>query len=264
MTETNNLFLNQFKSYFGKRFEIITGRNAYTFDKHKHATMLAEDGIYLLLENPPQDNLKYRYGLALFIPAKVVDKFFPTNDPEKVKHSFTLGTDKMRFEFRQQMHKLYQQTSCIIKTISFEDTRRPFRIDRSEYEYLKKHDGEFIFIYTVGHNPGYIVQVEPLKAANIVGFIDNEKKSATLQFEMSAVTIKTLNDLGLFTLLTKVEFPPLPAPKKEPEKPETLSGLGWVIDSYLKVGTPIRITLPEGKHDLILECTITKQERVLK
>jgi hypothetical protein len=266
MDKTNTVFLNQFKSYLGKRFEIVTGRNAYTFDKHKHATMLAEDGIYLLLVNPPQDNLKYRYNSGLFIPAKVADKFFPTNDPEKVKQKFTLPVDKIRFEFYQQMHKLYEQPACIIKTLLFEDTRRSFRVDRAEYEYLKKNEGEFIFIYTIGNNPGYIVQVETVKAANIVGFLNNDKKSATLQFEMNALTIKMLKDLELFQLLPKAQqpFKDPGLPAAQPLLPELASGALEIVDSYLKVGMPIKIILPEGKHELVLECTITKQERILK
>jgi hypothetical protein len=262
MEVANTQFLNQFQTYFGKAFEIVTGRNAYSFGKEKHAQMMAADGIYLLLENQPIENLKQRHGKALFIPARSADKFFSTNDPAKIKTSYNLPADKIRFEFSKQTHKLYQMTTCIFKVVNFEDTRRTFRIDRKDYEYLMKHEGEFIFIFTVGNKPEYIVEVERLAAKSIVGFIGNDKKQVALHFELNAYTLKMLNDLGLRNQLTK-EIIPLPP---EPEKPvqtaqETLTGMKWVVDNYLSTGTPIKIILAEGKHELVLECTITKQER---
>jgi hypothetical protein len=268
--EPNTAFLNQFQTYYGKRFEIITGRNAYVFEKNQHARMLAEDGIYLLLENQPQDNLKHRYNKALFIPARVADKFFPTNDPEKVKASFYLGADKMRFEFHLQQHKLYNMEPCLIKTVKFEDTRRAFRIDRTDYEFLLKNKGSFIFIFTVGYSPDIFIQSTVLKAESIVGFLDNDKKSITLNFELNAYALKMLDDLNWRKYLTKEKMPPKPIFPVEQANPEhrnpelrTIPSktLNWVVDNYLTVGTPIKITFPEGKHDLILECTITKQER---
>jgi hypothetical protein len=36
------------------------------------------------------------------------------------------------------------------------------------------------------------------------------------------------------------------------------------IDTYLKQGMPIVISFPEGEHELVLHCTITKQERIAK
>jgi len=257
--ESNTQFLAKFQTYYGKPFEIVSGRNAYTFNKEKHAQMLATDGIYLLLENPPQDNLKYRYDKALFIPARVADKFFPTNDPAKVKSSFHLAADKMRFEFYQQMHKLYQMNACVFKIVNFEDTRRSYRIDRSDYEFVKQHDGEFIFIFVVGGKNARVVEVERVSAKSIVGFIGNEKQSLTLNFELNAYTLKLLDDLNLRILLSKERR------YREPEKPtttrqETLDS-NIIVEQYLRTGLPITIIFPEGKHELVLECTITKQER---
>jgi hypothetical protein len=268
--EPNEMFKNQFKNYYGKRFHVVTGRHAYSLNKEKHARMLADNGIYLLLENPPQENLKYRYGRGLFIPAQVVDKFLSTNDPEKIKRHFTVAADTMRFEFHQQQHKLYEQKSCIIHEVQFEDVRRPYSIDRVEYEYLLKHGGEFIFLFIVGGNPGYLVQVESIDAEKITGFKDNTKKKTTVNFEMSAYTIKLLNDLGLFNLLTKTPVPEAAPPElKEPEeksievqdRPEGSLMRNFVVDMYLNIGMPIRIILPEGKNELVLECIVTKQER---
>jgi len=281
--ELNPQFLNQFRNYYGKPFEIVSGRNAYTFDKNNHARMLAQDGIYLLLENPPQDNLKYKYDKALLIAARTVDKFFPTNDPSKVKDSFHLGADKMRFEFHQQMHKLYQTQSCILKTVKFDNTRRDYRIERKDYEYLIKNDGVFVFIYVVGNKPNLIMEVATLAAKSIVGFVipKGEKKSSlTLHFELSVYTLKMLDDLKLRTLLTKEPKPKVPEPVVEVQpdvyaQPIEQTGCANhpnvrqfdkqtmfdAVDTYLNTGTPITLILPEGKNELVLECTITRRER---
>lgn len=276
--ESNSPFLNQFVRYYGKPFEMVTGRNAYTFDKDRHAQMLKEDGIYLLLENPPQD-LKYKYDKALFIPARTADKFFPTNDPAKVKYSFSLAADKMRFEFHQQQHKLYQMQSCIIKTVLFKDTRRDFRIERKEYDYLLKNNGVFIFVYVVRDKPSIIIQFDVLPATSILGFKDNQKSSLTLHFELSAYTLKLLDDLKLRSLLTEE---PKPAATVEPvsQSPVYIQPKEQVgqtnlrnirmfdkktmfdaVDTYLNPGTPITIIFPEGKNELVLECTITRRDR---
>jgi hypothetical protein len=262
MEVANTQFLNQFQTYFGKAFEIVTGRNAYSFGKEKHAEMMAADGIYLLLENQPIEHLKHKHGKALFIPARSADKFFSTNDPEKIKTSYNLPADKIRFEFSKQTHKLYQMTACIFKVVNFEDTRRPFRIDRKDYEYLLKNEGEFIFIFTVGNKPDYMVEVERLAAKSIVGFIGNTKKQVALHFELNAYTLKMLNDLGLRKLLTKEVIPLPPAPTKTVQTAQTaLTDGSKVVEQYLGIGLPIRIVFPEGEHELVLECTITKQER---
>jgi len=274
--ELSTQFLEQFRKYYGKPFEIVSGRNAYTFDKDRHAKLMEKDGIYLLLENPPQDNLKYKYDKALFISARSADRFFPTNDPAKVKSTFHLGADKMRFEFHHQMHKLYQTQACILKVVNFDNTRRDYRIDRKDYEYLIKNDGVFVFLYTVGNKPNLIMEVATLSAKSIVGFVTpkGEKKTTlTLHFELSAYTLKMLDDLNLRSLLTKE---PKPAENTElidliartPIEAHNLAltsinqkTLFASIDEYMKQGMPIRIIFPEGKNELVLNCTITKQER---
>ena len=262
--ELSQPFLNQFRNYYGKPFEIVSGRNAYTFDKDRHAKMLEKDGIYLLLENPPQDNLKYKYDKALFIAARTADKFFPTNDPAKVKASFHLGADKMRFEFHQQMHKLYQTQACVLKVVNFDNTRWDYRIDRKDYDYLVKNDGVFVFIYVVGDKPNLIMEVATLAAKSIVGFKDNTKSSLTLHFELSVYTLKMLDELKIRSLLTKEPKPAIVEPEPAVYTPPA-EQIGQTtfedVDNYLAKGLPITIILPEGKTELILTCSIIKRER---
>lgn len=268
--ESNAPFLNNFVRYYGKPFEVVSGRNAYTLDKDRHAQMLKEDGIYLLLENPPHD-LKYRYDKALFIPARTADKFFPTNDPSKVKYSFSLAADKMRFEFSQQTHKLYQMPSCIIKTVQFKDTRKDYRIDRKEYDYLIKNKGMFIFVYQVRDKPGILIQYEALPAESITGFKDNNKSTLTLHFELSAYTLKLINDLKLREHLTDeriVNNINVPETKTITTQSKIThidtKSMYAAVDEYMKNGFPIQIVFPEGTTELVLECTITKQTRRVK
>lgn len=264
---TNVKLLEQIKTSLGKPFEVVSGRNAYTFDKTKHLEMLQYDGIYLLLENQPQENLKNKYNRALVIAARVVNQFFPTNDPQRVKFSFHLGADKMRFEFHQQMYKMYESTPCIIKTIPFEDTRREYTLDRSDYEKLKKNEGELIFAYTVGKKQKILVQLETFPATAFTGFEGNSKKSMVIHLQLSAYALKLLDDLGYRKLLTKEKIPP-PAATVQPAGQNVLpigeeTKPSWVgiVDTYLTKGTQIKIILPEGRNELVLDCMITKQER---
>lgn len=254
-----NVFLKQFESYIGKRFDVVSGRNAYTFDKFKHAKMLEDDGVYLLLENQPIENLKRKYNKGLFIPARVVDKFFSTSDPEKVKRGFYVGADKMRFEFRNQQHKLYETDSCLIKEVHFEDTRTTYRVEREEFEFLKKNKGAWIFMFTAGDKPRRLVHIQPVYAEGSTFFGDTERKSATLHFDLPVYALKMLDDFGWRKFLTKEKVPPKPIFPLN-TKPAATDG-SKVVENYLGVGLPITLVFPEGEHELVLECTITKQER---
>lgn len=69
-------FFKSLQTYLGRYLEVISGRNAYTVNKEKHAKMMDNDGMYLLLEKPPEEGMKQYYDKALILPANVAHAHF--------------------------------------------------------------------------------------------------------------------------------------------------------------------------------------------
>lgn len=259
MTEKRDIsvFIERIRGYKGKRMEIITGRNAFIAEKAKHAKMLEYDGMYLILKNRPIETMKHRYSEALFIPARVLDKQFVTQDPAKVKTSFYVGADELRLSFNQQLYPLYAMTPCVIAVVPFQDTRKKYRILRDTYEELRNNDGMFIFAYTLGEKPGVVVDVQVVMAASLDDqFKDPNQKSITQYFELNPETMHLIETQGLSNLLKT---------KTVPANQQVLNTLpvsgNWIVDQYLAIGMPIKLVFPEGLHELVVECTITKKGR---
>ena len=141
-------FFKSLQTYLGRYIEVITGRNAYCISKKKHAKLLDTDGIYLLLEKPPESGIKQYYDKALILPASIAHAHFTTNDPAKIKSSYHLPADKMRFKFHAQIHKIYEfaTPSFIVKIFPMATSRRSFKFTKFEIDLLKKNHGYFLFL----------------------------------------------------------------------------------------------------------------------
>lgn len=146
--QTEERFFKSLQTYLGRYLEVITGRNAYTISKEKHAKMMDNDGMYLLLEKPPEGGMKQYYDKALLLPANVAHAHFTTNDPAKIKSSYHLPADKMRFKFHTQIHKIYEfaHPSFIVKIFPMATSRRSFKFIKAEIDLLKKNHGYFLFL----------------------------------------------------------------------------------------------------------------------
>ena len=296
--DTLTRFVKEFDHYFGKPFEVVTGRNGYAINKNRHVELVSRDGIYLLLENEPRDTLKHKYDKALFIPARTVDRMLPTNDPAKIKKSFSLAGDLVKLSFNQQIHKLYQANPCIVKVVEFEDTRRSFAVDRKDYEFLNRNKGFFVYIYTVKTTVHTLLGTRVVSCGDLFNRFDGDAqkehlKSVNLRFELPINAIDFIDSHNMRNLLVKERKPEQPS-KDQPvkhygitvkyendiptnvETEHTKSAkltddtvkhvngqttLPETLNTYLVPGTTFRLVVPEGKNVLVLDCTITKQER---
>lgn len=291
-------FVQGFEQYRGKHFEVVTGRNAYTFNKIRHIEMVKQDGVYLLIENPPQDDLKYKYDKALFIPAKVVDSMLATNDPAKVKQSFHLAADTVRFTFHNQIHKLYTAPTFIFKVVEFDNTRRTCRITKKEFMSIHKirninpgGTGYVMFICTVIDGDLHrLVQVTVRSSDEISENFERNStklpgepiKSTEIHLELSAVSINLLDRLGIRKLLIKEVIPLQELPRSPPFATKDIYNnnkqvnvgitqaatsnqktLGDVLtNTNINPGVEFKIVLPDGGDKIVIECVITKCERI--
>jgi len=160
-------FFKSLQTYLGRYLEVITGRNAYTVSKEKHAKMMDNDGMYLLLEKPPEEGMKQYYDKALLLPANVAHAHFTTNDPAKIKSSYHLPADKIRFKFHAQLHKIYEfaTPSFIVKIFPMAASRRTFKFIKAEIDLLKKNHGYFLFLCL--STEGRLLDIIPISAETI-------------------------------------------------------------------------------------------------
>jgi uncharacterized protein YcgL (UPF0745 family) len=205
-------FFKSLQTYLGRYIEVITGRNAYTISKEKHAKMMETAGIYLLLEKPPEEGMKQYYDKALLLPAEVAQAHFTTNDPAKIKSSYHLPADKMRFKFHAQLHKIYEfaTPSFIVKIFPMATTRRSFKFQKTEIDLLKKNHGYFLFLCLSPE--GRLLDIESISAERIL--IPEGHVSKEMPIDLSAAGVERMK---LFRITTT---PPAPQTTlhEDPEK----------------------------------------------
>ena len=280
-------FILQLESIYGRRIEIVTGRNAYTIGKDKHADMMQKDGMYLLLNNPPENDMKQIFDKAYILPAKIVDGHFTCNDPAKMKHSFHLPEDRIRMKFAAQSHKIYDFTTptLLIKTLIFTDSRRNLKVIKQDYDRLKKYGGSYLLLCITPD--GRLIDVIE-KPAHAVA-IPEGQVTREVPIDLSQMGLDRLNQ---YTHTPSSKCKPscfknkLVAPNLSPNsicltcphKQECTapyeaeiahagntmkqSTLFKDVDNYMAKGIHIILTFPEGKEAMMLECIIVEQKRV--
>ena len=268
----DDMFIQAVRNCTGRYIEVVTGRNGYTIHKEKHAKMMAKDGMYILLEKPPEEGMKQVYDKAFILPANVVDGHFTTNDPAKIKSSFHLPGDKMRFKFHAQLYKIYefQIPSFIVKVVPTEVSRRPFRITKEERDRLAKHNGYFLFLCVLPS--GKLVDII-IKQAFMIDFPQGQS-SKEIPLDLSGDGVERLNLFQIKQQESKVDqaldHPFRPESKGNPaqstfaDPPAGTPMVNQFSDNYFHRGTEIILTLPEGKEALVLKCMITGIERVVQ
>jgi hypothetical protein len=271
----DEIFLQALKNCTGRYIEVVTGRNAYTINKEKHALMLKKDGMYILLEKPPEEGMKQVYDKAIILPANVVNSHFTTSDPALIKTSFHLPGDKMRFKFHAQIHKIYEflDPSFIIKVLPMGASRRMFKVSKSEVNTLIKNRGKLVFLCVT--NEGRLLDII-VKSMDLIG-IPEGRNSKEIPIDLSGEGVerlklfriplqKTPDELATDMALDHPFRPEGPVQRTLPDtlqQPETMVAKQF-SDLYFHRGTEIILTLPEGKESLVLKCMITGIERVQK
>jgi hypothetical protein len=252
-------------SLLGRHIDIITGRNGYSISKEKHAEMLKNDGMYLFLEKTPEEIRNRPYDKAFILPARVADTHFATNNPAKIKSSFSLAGDTLRFKFYSQMHKIYEfdNPSLNIRLFPMTTSRKNFRVYRDEWEFMKKKDGVYMFVCT--SPTGQLIDVV-LKPAHAITFSDgNRSKEIPIDLSGEGVgrlmVIQSSQKREYFPegIANAIDHPHSPD-VSHPEKKQTQ--IQDYIDAYLTNGLPIILTFPEGKESLQVTCTITGTKKV--
>lgn len=271
----DQIFSNYLTSVLGRHIEIITGRNGYSIDKTKHAEMLKNDGMYLFLERTPEEiSISRPYDKAFFIPARVADTHFATNDPTKIKSSFSLAGDKLRFKFYSQMHKIYEfdNPSLNIRLFPMEASRKNVRIYRDDWEHMKKKDGIYMFICTSSDSRLIDVIVKPAHAITFPG----GNKSKKIPIDLSGDGTNRLYRHYQPEGQKQEESIPVTDcnacvtqgggdcstchPRTETVSPQ--SKIEEYLSLYLTKGLPVILTFPEGKEALQISCVITGAKKV--
>jgi len=286
--KANNAFIQQLTSIFGRKIEIVTGRNSYTIGKEKHAKMMEKDGMYILLNNPPERDMKQIFDKAYILPAKIVDGHFTCNDPARMKHSFHLPEDKIRLKFSAQCHKIYEFTNSalLIKVMSFVDSRRNLKVLKPDYDRLNKYGGSYLILCTTPD--GRLIDVIGRSAHAIS--IPEGHVTKEIPIDLSQFGIDRLNQ---YTFTPSPNCKPscfknklvapnlspnsicLTCPHKQectaPYKEEIAAYAGAAmkqstlfkdVDNYMAKGMHVILTFPEGKSAMMLECIIVAQKRV--
>ena len=257
-------FFKSLQTYLGRYLEVISGRNAYTVNKEKHAKMMDNDGIYLFLEKPPEEGMKQYYDKALLLPANVAHAHFTTNDPAKIKSSYHLPADKMKFKFHAQIHKIYEfaTPSFIVKIFPMATSRRTFKFIKAEIDLLKKNHGYFLFLCLSPE--GRLLDIISISAERIP--VPDGHVSKEMPIYLTAAGVERMMFFQI-PVAARAQQTTLAEVKKEYDRhmerfiePER-QNLESIIDTYFNRGTEIIITLPEGKQSLVLKCIITGMER---
>ncbi|MDD5541036.1 MAG: hypothetical protein PHG61_10140 [Candidatus Marinimicrobia bacterium] len=271
----DQIFIDYLMSILGRHIDVITGRNGYSVSKEKHAEMLKSDGMYVFLEKTPEEISHTRpFDKAFILPARVADAHFATNDPEKIKSSFSLAADKLRFKFYSQMHRIYEfnYPSLNIRLFPMGATRKNVRIYREEWEHLYRKDGVYMFICT---NPaGQLIDVVT-KPAHVITFAE-KNKSREIPIDLSGEGAARLNRY------IQSQTEPEPAPVTTCNKCQSVGGgdcnecnlntpahataaqskIEEYLSLYLTNGLPVILTFPEGKESLQITCVITGTQKI--
>lgn len=188
-------FIERLMVFYGRAFTIVSGRDAYSFEKNTHKNLLDHEGIYLLLENVPLDNMKRKYDKATMIPAYTVNNMIPTNDPNSVKKGYTLSGSRLRMEFYKQCIKLFQTYPVLIREVTFTEPRKTFRLDRKDWEWLTKYGGDLIFICTIQCGAAKrLANIIRIPSKDILFECDQNSKSIVL--DLDGIVLKRISDMG--------------------------------------------------------------------
>lgn len=272
----DQIFSNYLISILGRHIDVITGRNGYSIDKTKHAEMLKNDGMYLFLERTPEEISTSRpYDKAFILPARVADTHFATNDPTKIKSSFSLAADKLRFKFYSQMHRIYEfdKPSVNIRLFPMGSTRKNVRIYRDDWEHMKKKDGIYMFICT--SPAGQLIDIV-VKPAHAISFPEGSK-SKEIPIDLSGEGVNRLHrhfhpqgevrdkivpvtDCNSCQSIGGGDCSNCHLPYDASESPQ--SKIEEYLSLYLTKGLPIILTFPEGKEALQISCVITGTKKI--
>jgi hypothetical protein len=194
-------FIDKLTRFYGRAFTIVTGQDSYSFGKENHANMLNHEGVYLLLENVPLTDMRRKYDKATLITADSVNRMIPTNDPNLVKKGFSLSGSKLRIEMYKQCVKLFQATPILVREIVFAKPRKVFRLDRNDWLWLTKNNGEIIFICTIRYgSTKRLVDVIRIAANNVT--FENGQISKAIPIDLDGIVLKRINDMG-FTITSQ-------------------------------------------------------------
>lgn len=194
-------FIDKLTRFYGRAFTIVSGQDSYSFSKENHKNMVNHDGVYLLLENVPFEDMKHKYDKATLVPASSVNGMLPTNDPNLVKKGFSLSGSKLRVEMYRQTTKLFQARPILIREIVFAAPRKNFRLDKRDWAWLNKNSGELIFICTFRYgNTKRLVDVCRIPSGYIK--FDEGQNSKVIPLDLDGIVLKRINDMG-FTVSAK-------------------------------------------------------------
>jgi hypothetical protein len=195
------IFIEKLTRFYGRAFDIVSGCDAYSFEKVSHKNMINHEGVYLLLENVPLDNMIRKYDKATLIPATTVDNMFPTNNPEAVKKGYSLSGSKLRVEFYKQCVKLFQAPPVLIREVVFTTPRKTFRMDRKDWVWLRRYNGEVIFICTIPcGSVRRLADIIRIPSKDIV--FDEGQNSKNIVLDLDGIVLKRIEDLG-YTVTAK-------------------------------------------------------------
>jgi hypothetical protein len=285
--------VSKLSQVYGRRINIVSGKDSYSFNKDTHRKMINNNGMYLLLENIPLDTNR-KYDKAFLVPASTIDSMLPTNNPNAVKSSFSLSGSKVRMVFFKQCVKLYEALPIIVRPVDFNTPRKTVRIEREDWVSLGKTNGEFVYICTIKPKREDMVEDTDI----LVGIIrvpansfniPLNQKSTDIPLDLNGEMLTIIQNVG-YTVTRdygvmpfkkeSVDTPPAFVTQNPPKLNDTMqpnsgeSIIGAVgsvagpmeiakfADAYALRGKKIKVTIPDGEHSILMELVITEIDRV--